>query len=419
MRTPRVLPAIVGAALLAACGGDSNGPSNTAPRAAFTANCTSLACQFTNQSSDADGTISSYAWSFGDGATATTADASHTFGSAAAYDVTLTVTDNGGASKSVTRTITVTDQANTAPTADFTFTCADLTCDFTDQSFDSDLNGSIAAYAWDFGDGKFSASRNPSHTYAAAGTYNVKLIVTDNFTASDDFTQSVTVTAPASGAPTAKFDVTCASLDCTVTDQSTDVGVGTITAWAWDFGDGATSNVQAPPAHHYSVTTVTNFDVKLTVTDNDGFTSSATKQINVAPPAALTCSGVDCSLHLDLPSTVVVTLTSSSCVAHGNQFIITAPIVDTLFTDGCYSPVNTSFPLTGPGVGGAFNAGTDLQAIVVSGISGTLNLVTDPALQVTGDFASGWTLTFDDGAGGPGEPDFNDLIITVVATPVP
>ena len=38
---------------------------------------------------------------------------------------------------------------------------------------------------------------------------------------------------------------------------------------------------------------------------------------------------------------------------------------------------------------------------------------------VTGNFASGWTLSFDDGFVGPGEPDFNDLIITVKATPAP
>ena len=41
---------------------------------------------------------------------------------------------------------------------------------------------------------------------------------------------------------------------------------------------------------------------------------------------------------------------------------------------------------------------------------------TTAQLQVTGDFASGWTLSFDDGFVGPGEPDFNDLVITVKAT---
>ena len=42
---------------------------------------------------------------------------------------------------------------------------------------------------------------------------------------------------------------------------------------------------------------------------------------------------------------------------------------------------------------------------------------TAPQLRVTGNFANGWTLEFDDGFVGPGEPDFNDLVITVKATP--
>jgi len=36
---------------------------------------------------------------------------------------------------------------------------------------------------------------------------------------------------------------------------------------------------------------------------------------------------------------------------------------------------------------------------------------------VTGGFTTGWTLTFDDGYGGAGEPDFNDLVILIIATP--
>jgi hypothetical protein len=53
-------------------------------------------------------------------------------------------------------------------------------------------------------------------------------------------------------------------------------------------------------------------------------------------------------------------------------------------------------------------------------LTGTLpdtSLVFTPSLRVSGDFASGWTLTFDDGYGGPGEPDFNDLVILLKATP--
>ena len=58
-----------------------------------------------------------------------------------------------------------------------------------------------------------------------------------------------------------------------------------------------------------------------------------------------------------------------------------------------------------------------LQVAVLSGSVPGSPLVFPPTIRVTGDFASGWTLTFDDGFGGPGEPDFNDLVILVKAAP--
>jgi hypothetical protein len=71
-----------------------------------------------------------------------------------------------------------------------------------------------------------------------------------------------------------------------------------------------------------------------------------------------------------------------------------------------------TFALNG---GGIFPAGTRLKAQVISGAT---NQVTAPALHVTGSYPT-WTLAFDDGVGGVGEPDYDDLIITVTATPVP
>jgi PKD repeat protein len=65
---------------------------------------------------------------------------------------------------------------NRLPTADFSWNCEELTCEFTDASTDSD--GSLTAWTWRFGDGSTSEDREPSHTYAASGTYTVRLTVT-------------------------------------------------------------------------------------------------------------------------------------------------------------------------------------------------------------------------------------------------
>jgi PKD repeat protein len=326
MRSSRVFTLMTGVALIAACSGDDgNGPSNTAPTASFTYECTNLSCTFTDQSADEDGTIASRNWDFGDGSTGTGATATHAYTQAGDYDVTVEVTDDGG---------------------------------LTDTS-------------------------DP---------------------------QTVTVTA-GSAISQASFTVTCTGLTCAL--DNTSVASGAVTTFEWTFGDGQTSADEEPGSVVYTVTAPTTFTITLKVT-SDGVLSQATKQVRVSPAATLTCNGVDCALVLDQAATVVVTLESVGCEAHGNTFVITAPAVDTLFTDGCFSPVvpqpGSSFTLNN---GDAYAAGTQLSAEVLTGVAGAEN----PQLRVTGTFEDGWTLEFDDGFVGQGEPDFNDLVIKVVATP--
>jgi PKD repeat protein len=79
--------------------------------------------------------------------------------------------------------------APAAPEASFTFAATDLMVEFTDTS-----TNAPTTWAWDFGDGETSDMQNPTHTYAAAGTYTVGLTAT-NDGGSDTFTTDVTVTA--------------------------------------------------------------------------------------------------------------------------------------------------------------------------------------------------------------------------------
>src|SRR4051812_2546709 len=64
----------------------SRGP-NPPPVAAFTSSCTDLPCVFTNGSSDPDGVVASYSWTFGDGGTSTSASPSHSYTTAGTYQV--------------------------------------------------------------------------------------------------------------------------------------------------------------------------------------------------------------------------------------------------------------------------------------------------------------------------------------------
>jgi subtilisin family serine protease len=81
---------------------------------------------------------------------------------------------------------------NPAPVANFSYVANNLTVTFTDLSTD---NGTMTQ-SWNFGDGSSSSTKNPVHTYAAAGTYNVTLTVTDNGGLTDAETKSITVTTP-------------------------------------------------------------------------------------------------------------------------------------------------------------------------------------------------------------------------------
>jgi chitodextrinase len=85
-------------------------PVNRPPSASFDANCNDLSCSFdASASSDSDGNIVSYAWSFGDGNNGSGVTTSNTYSAGGTFSVTLTVTDNEGATGSSTQQVTVVD----------------------------------------------------------------------------------------------------------------------------------------------------------------------------------------------------------------------------------------------------------------------------------------------------------------------
>lgn len=316
-------------------------------------------------------------------------------------------------------TVLTPPPTNTPPTANFAFSCANLVCSFKSISTDQDLGDAIASYSWTFSDAPGAVTTaDVSHTFTTGGTYDVTLKVGDKFGVTSTVVKQVTVVAPAvSAAPNASFTVSCVSLDCTFIDTSTYDAGSVPQSRVWDFGDGVTLAATNPASHQYSADALATFTAKLTVTDAAGAASTSSQSISVVPPAStLDCEGggASCILNLAQASTVTATIVSSSCYAVGNQVVITSPVVETVFSNGCIDPVGIAVPVNG---GNAFTANTKLEVEVRSGVSGSPNLAFTPSVRVTGDFTQGWTVTFDDGYGGAGEPDFNDLVILVKATP--
>jgi PKD repeat protein len=260
-------------------------PSNASPHAEFAVSCRELACTFTDQSTDADGTVASRRWDFGDEATSTQRNPTRTYAAAGQYTVSLKVTDNDGASDTQSHPANATAPApdpNDPPHAEFEVSCQDLRCTFVDRSTDND--GTLASWSWDFGDGSSSSERNPSHTYASAGQYGVTLRVTDDDGAADTRSHPANPTAPApdpNDPPHAEFEVTCQDLRCTFVDRSTD-NDGTLASWSWNFGDGTTSS-ERNPSHGYAA--AGHYSVLLVVTDNDGAADTRSHPADpTAPP---------------------------------------------------------------------------------------------------------------------------------------
>ena len=178
------------------------------PSASFTVPpaCTLLDCIFDASPSDGgDGTITAYSWDFGDSSEPGTGiSPRHDYATPGTYEVTLTVTATVGSGDalielrdSITQSITVTGGGdNTGPTARFTFGCSDLVCTFDAGTSSNGEIGTIVSYDWDFGDEAVGSGVTTSHPYAAAGSYLVKLTVTDDQLLQSTFTQTVTPSAP-------------------------------------------------------------------------------------------------------------------------------------------------------------------------------------------------------------------------------
>ena len=173
----------------------TSGGGNISPTADFSFAATDLSVDFTDSSSDSDGSIVSWSWDFGDGNSATDQNPTHAYAASGTYTVELTVTDDLGATGSTSESVTVSD-GNASPTAEFSVAATDLSVDFTDSSSDSD--GSIVSWSWDFGDGNTATDQNPTHVYAAYGTYTVELTVTDDLGATGVASQDVTLSDPSS-----------------------------------------------------------------------------------------------------------------------------------------------------------------------------------------------------------------------------
>ena len=231
---------------------------------------------------DLDGTIVTYTWNFGDGTAATGITTTHSYTGSGFYNVTLSVSDDDGATDEYVHSIQVTNVDITPPSASITVTTETGNIDETisfdgSKSYKSD--GSIVSYSWDFGDGTTATGVKVDHSYKDNGVYTVTLTIIDDEGA---IVSATTIVNVLNKPPVVLLTENATTLMLGETihfdaSESYDSD-GTITTYSWDFGDGTiTTGVTADHAYNEDGT----FTVVLAVTDDDGDSSVVLAEITV------------------------------------------------------------------------------------------------------------------------------------------
>lgn len=226
-----------------------------APVAEFSFVVDGLAVTFTDAST---GSPTKWAWDFGDDTKSTDRNPVHRYSLAKTYTVKLTVESAGGTS-SREKFVTVT----TGPPVAAAFDYEQDPNDSKKVQFFDRSTGDPTAWTWTFGDNTTSSARNPSHTYASAGTFTVKLVAS-NAHSSGEVSRFVN-TAPS--APTADFDWDATGLAIQFVNKSTS-GADV----SWDFGDGTAPSTDKNPLHTYAK--AGKYPVTLTASNAGGSTTA-------------------------------------------------------------------------------------------------------------------------------------------------
>lgn len=374
---------------------------NARPQVNFTASdtvgCYPLTTQFTDLSTPGSGTITNWQWDFGDGNSSIQPSPTHTY-QQGTFSVVLQVRNDKGCVATLTKPAYI--QAAFGVHADFTQSTTGacnppVTVNFTNIS----TGAGVLSYFWDFGDGNFSILPNPSNTYTAAGSYNIKLVVISAAGCRDSIIKTNAINIGMNDATfTTSADNICEGSSITFTNTSTPTPVSV----HWDFGDG-TFSTQLSPVKTWL--TQGNYTVKM-VANFGGCLDSATKLITVMPkPTAGFTAGPRVSCKA--PFTVNFASTSPGAVSYnwtfGDGGTGTGPTAShTYTTEGVFDVQLTVMSLSGCSDSITIPAYVIIQSpqVTLTNLpdSGCTPLTIAPFVNIqTPDVVTGYQWNFGDG----------------------
>jgi PKD repeat protein len=225
-------------------------------------------------------------WEFGDGETSGDRNPDHTYAAAGEYTVNLTI--NGADSTCVD---TYSEVIEVVGGGGGQFGCeADFSAHQSHHTallvhFFDKSDFQPGTWYWEFGDGETSGDRNPDHTYAAGGEYTVNLTINGADSTCYDTYSEIVVVEDGTMNCQANFwwHHNCQSGDpLEIKFMNNSYAYGDITEFAWDFGDGATSN-EEDPTHLYAGFGL--YNVTLGITTENGCTSAKTLEVLVSDPS--------------------------------------------------------------------------------------------------------------------------------------
>ena len=239
----------------------------------------------TFDASDSVGPIVDVRWSFDTPSNwlnfSTNPTRTHTFTSAGTYTIYLYVRDGSGSDDTTVRTVTVVAAGHSnKPIPNFAYEPtspeAGQQVNFTSTSTDPNDGGFIYQWLWDFGDGNTSTSATPTNVFADAGTYSVKLTVTDNFGNTNSTTSSVVV-VPVNQPPIIDTATAVSPVHAGTTSALTgvahDLDAGDVLTYTWALTSGSGGSIADAHASQTTLQTSSQpqtYTLTLTVTDNHG-----------------------------------------------------------------------------------------------------------------------------------------------------